>query len=365
MKVKDAALKSIVRGAGILFFSGIVVRLIRFFYRLITSRYLGPADYGLLSLGIMVLNVVALLSLIGLDMGTIRYVSFYNSKGDKSRIKGTLLSTLKISSLIGIVFALILVIFSEQIAVNLFHNASFRPILIIFSLIVPFYAIQKLLSKTFTAFKKPEYSFFASALGRDLLLLILALFVVFFGGSVMHLSFATMASVLFSLIITIFLFEKYVFPLMKKIVKPVYEYRKLLSFSLPLFLSVIFLEILGWADTFILNFFKGEVAVGVYNVALPLATGIGIFLTSFSAIFFPIISGLTAKNKTSEVGHVYSVVARWIFFLSFPVALLFVFFPGTIISKLFGENYIAGSIPLVILVIGYFINVIRLHSRKW
>jgi O-antigen/teichoic acid export membrane protein len=352
----NTTLKQLVRGAGILFLCTFLLYFTRFFYRLITSRYLGPEQYGLLSLGIMVLNIVGLLSVLGLHQGVIKYISHYNGKNDEPRVKGTILLSTKISLFISIISSTLLILFSKQIAINLFHNAAFRPVLIIFSLTVPFFSVHKILSKSFLAFKKPEYNL-VSLLSREVTTLIILSIVILFSGNILHISLVTLISTIFALIISLLLMEKYVFTVTKKSIKPIYEYKKILGFSIPLFLSVVFIEIMGWADTFFLNFLRTSVEVGIYNVILPLAASLGVFSVAFSNMFFPIISELHTKKLLNEIKHTYMIAAKWIFLLTLPPALLFLFFPKIIISNLFGHEYIMGSSALVIIVIGYIISI--------
>jgi len=353
----DATLKQLARGSGILFLSTFTLYFTRFFYRLLTSRYLGPENYGLLSLGIMVLNVAALLSILGMHDGIVKYISHYLGKNDKSRVKGTILSSIKISVILSLLFSLVIILFSEQIAVGLFHNSSFKPVLVIFALIIPFYSLHKILLKVFIAFKKPEYNLISSAISRELLLLILTGSVIILGGHLLHVSLVVLVSTLVAAVFAIFLMEKYVFSVIKRSIKPVYEYRKLLSFSIPLFFSVIFIEIMGWADTFFLGVLRTGFEVGIYNAALPLAVSLGVFRVAFSNMFFPIISELRAKKQINEIKTTYSVAAKWIFLLSLPLALLFIFFSKLIMSSLFGVSYIQGSTALVIIALGYFISI--------
>jgi len=56
---------------------------------LIIAR-LGASDYGLVALGFAVLSIAAAPSMVGLDTGIQRYVSFYKGKGDEGRVKGTI-----------------------------------------------------------------------------------------------------------------------------------------------------------------------------------------------------------------------------------------------------------------------------------
>ena len=92
-------LKQLAKGSGLLFMGTSLVYIIKFIYRIIVSRYLGPSDYGLLSLGEGVLNISFLLALFGLNSGVVKFISHYLGIGQPHKIKGTIISVLKIVSL--------------------------------------------------------------------------------------------------------------------------------------------------------------------------------------------------------------------------------------------------------------------------
>jgi O-antigen/teichoic acid export membrane protein len=356
--VKGTEIKKIARGAGILLLNGFVLYAIRFIYRIITSRYLGPEDYGLLSLGVMVAGMFAFLSPIGTNTGITKFVAHYNGLKDKERIKGTIISVLKISFIISIIASMILILFSSSIAVNIFHNISFKPILIVFAISIPFWTLIQIVGKTLIAFKKPEYMVISSTFGRELSLLLIVGSIILFGGTLIHISIAFIIALIIGVVIGFFLLEKKVFPLIRGKIKYVTQYKELISFSFPLFLSTFFINIMSWIDTFFLGYFTNLTSVGIYNVALPLASSIVLFLGSFSKMFFPIISEIHAKKSEEDVSKIFIVIARWIFMLSFPIFIFFILFPKSIINLFFGHAYLEGHMALVILVIGYFVQVI-------
>ena len=101
----DVSLRKIAKGAGI------VLRAFGYGSRLIIAR-LGASDYGLVALGFAVMSIAATLSMVGMQSGIVRYVSFYKGKEDKGRIKGTIISALKITLPLSFILAFILVLYT-------------------------------------------------------------------------------------------------------------------------------------------------------------------------------------------------------------------------------------------------------------
>jgi len=75
---------------------------------MIVARFLGPTDFGLISLASAVATIASSIALVGMPEGVVRYVSFYNGKNDKGRIKGIIVSALKVVLPLGIVAGILL-----------------------------------------------------------------------------------------------------------------------------------------------------------------------------------------------------------------------------------------------------------------
>jgi len=350
--------KDLAKGAGIIFLGIFLMYIIKFVYRIVVSRYLGPEGYGLLSLGDMVMNLGYMLALIGLDVGLMKHLAYYFEKKDLSRMKGSFWGTVIVSGILSAIIVTLLIIFSNQIAVGFFNNPKFAPILIIFSIAIPLSIFARIITQAMLTFQKQGYDVCARVIGRDFVNLILAIAIVTMGGSIIEISFVYLIALVFSVILGYFILEKKISPFFRTKVKAIFEYKERITFALPLFFSAVFINVMAWADTFFLGVFKSATEVGIYNVALPLASALGIFLASFSRVFYPIIAGLIAKEQQNVISPIYSSMSRWIFLLSFPTALLLIFFPKEIITIIFGAAYIDASLALIVLSLAYFTGVV-------
>jgi O-antigen/teichoic acid export membrane protein len=98
------SLRKIVKGAGFVLIGTLVGRAFCYGSRLIIAR-LGASDYGLIALGFAVMSIAVTLSMVRIQSGIVRYVSFYKGKEDKGRVKGTITSALKITLPLSLFFA--------------------------------------------------------------------------------------------------------------------------------------------------------------------------------------------------------------------------------------------------------------------
>ncbi len=352
---EDKTLKTIVHGAGIIFIGSILVYIFTFLYRIVLARYLGPSDYGLIMIAITVLSVGRIISLMGLTSGVNRFIGYYSGKKEYEKIKGIILSSIKLVFIFGLTIALLTYIFSKQISLYIFHTQELIPILKIFSIIIPLNALIELFKAIFLSFKRPMYSSFIEVFFEKLLNLIFVGAVIFFGSKLFGVSISYLIVYLIAVAFGFFILEFKTFSIIKSNIKSVYLYKEILSFSIPLLFVSLLIHILGWSDTFLLGYFKNEMVVGIYHVGFPLAYILLMFGRSFEALYFPMSSELLSQNKLLELSQTFNTIKRWIFILTYPTFLFFIFFAKTIIEIIFGLEYVAGWKVLIIISTGIFI----------
>ena len=114
---------------------------------------------------------------------------------------------------------------------------------------------------------------------------------------------------------------------------------------------------MGWTDIIILGMFKTEGEVGIYNVALKVATLTSITLFAINSIAAPKFAEFYGKKDMKGLREVVLQTTKLIFWTSFPILLVFFFFPSFILG-IFGREFEAGAVALMILAFGQFINAI-------
>ena len=317
----NESLRKIAKGAGFVLIGTLIGRAFGYGSRLIIAR-LGASDYGLVALGFAVMSIAATLSLVGMQSGIIRYVSFYKGKEDKGRIKGTIISALKITLPLSLGFAFILFWYASWISIHVFHDANLAPILRIFAIAVPSFVLaQNLLSAT-VGFQEMKYRVYTENIFQEPLKLAAIAILLLLGFGVVGAAWGWVLAIIVMPFLAFYFSEKKVFPIFKTKVKAISVDKELFSFSFPLLFAGIAGLVMGWTDTLMLGYFASSADVGIYNAALPTAQLIRAIPAAFAAIFFPVISELYARNKIEDLRRTYSVVTKWMLALIFPAFLL-------------------------------------------
>jgi len=354
----DVSLRKIAKGAGIVLFGTLIGRAFGYGSRMVIARFLGVNNYGLISLGFAALTIAASISAIGLPEGVTRYVSFYKGKEDNERIKGTILSAIKMNLPISIVFFIFLFFGADWISIHFFHDLKLTPVLRIFSIGIPFLVLARDLLSATVGFQKMEYNVYTDQVTQEVLKLIGIIALVSLGFNVIGAAWGWILGTLSMPFLAFYFLEKKVFPVFKTNIKAISTEKELFMFSWPLIFTSIAGMVMGFMDTLMLGYFCTSYEVGIYNAALPTAILIRLFPGSIVAIYMPVITELYAREKYNDLKDAYSVVIKWVLSLAFPAFVLMVLFSDNILLLLFGTEYMIGAESMIILAFGFLISVV-------
>ncbi|HDZ86978.1 MAG TPA: flippase [Actinobacteria bacterium] len=346
-------LPTIAKGAGIIFFGTIIGKALILVFTLLIAKLLNTEQVGLYFLGLSVVTIASIPALLGLDSGIVRFVALYKGTNDDGKIKGTVISAVLMVIPLSFLIAFVLFFSSDKIATVFFHKPELSNVLRPLSIAVPFIALAAVFISTTQALKFMQYKVFAKDLADNILKTLVALVLLVLGFGLNGVVFATVIAAVMVAIISFYYSNKLISLFDSN--KPVFEFRSLLSFSVPQSFSSLIVISMLYVDILILGYFMPASVVGIYSIAAKVSL-IGILvISSFNAIFAPMIADLYNRSKLDVLSDLFKTVTKWIFSISFPVFLILVFLAKPILS-IFGNEYIAGATALIILSVGQLIN---------
>ncbi len=353
------SLQKVARGAGIVFVGSIASIILAFVSRILIAKHYTEEEYGIFSLGYAILFISVMVGTLGLQEGTARQIAYYKGKEKNEVIWNIIFYSLLFGMVAGTFLFVFLFSFSNIISVKIFHLLRFSYYLQMFSVSIPFYVWLFIITAIFRGFGSVKEKVIFNDLLRNALFLIFLSYIVFENFAFRWVVISFSASIIVSLLIfSLYFIFKIKIILAKSSIKK-YDFgigKELLIFSLPLLLVTILNQVMSWTDTLMLGYFKTATVVGLYNAALPLGQFISLALGSILFIYMPVISELYAKNKLYEIKRSYTILTKWLSAATLPLVLIFLFFPRTTLSFLFGCKYVLAATPLQILVLGFFLN---------
>ncbi|MCK4824009.1 oligosaccharide flippase family protein, partial [bacterium] len=261
----DQLIKKAVRGGGIAFAGNVVDKGLRFPLEILLARVLGAGSYGSYSLGYGLAMIGSKLSMYGLTSGIVRFVALYKGTGDIKRVKGTLSSAFVISTLSSIAVGGLLFLFSGSLS-KMFNMPELVSVLRIFAFAFPFYVITLMVGNAARAFQAIKYEVAVTNICRPLANVAIVSIVFLLGFRLLGAVYGFLISSAISAFFGLYLLTR-IFPEIVSELKPSYEFKKLLRFSLPVLFVGFSYVILGQTDRIMLGYFKSSKDLGIYAAA--------------------------------------------------------------------------------------------------
>lgn len=342
----------IVRGVGAIFLMSIFSNFIAYLTRIVLARNLSPYEYGLFYSVFTFVIFFLFFRDLGLGQAVIKHIPEFNIQKRYDSIKTIIFSALSFQFLSSLLLSVIL-FFSADFLSKYYFKAE------VASVLLQFLILYILLSLSFTFLKDilqgfQNFKIFSliEFLKNSITLLIIVSFIVAGFKNVFVPVFANILVcpilffILLPFVIKTFPFFKYKITDFKPITKQMF------SFGLPVLATSIGGKVIGYIDTIILTYFVSLEQVGIYNVILPSALVVLHLGSAVSAVVFPTVSELWAKQDKKRISDGINLIHKYAFVLTIPAIFTAFTFSGLFISFFFGKEYISGALALQILLIG-------------
>lgn len=356
----DHSLRKVARGTGIAIIGIILGLLLNFIAKLIIARYGLEANYGMFSLVLAILTVAMMLSCLGLHLGTTRYIAYFRAKNETGKVRGTISVSLELVTVASLAIGIALFFSAQAIATNIFHTPQLASSLRIFAVGTPFFALTYIIAAIFRGFDQVEPQVYFQYIMINVLFIAFLILIVATDLPFITVFYAYLAS----LIITFISAAIYIYKKIPNLItfsdrKANTATRKeLLLFSLPLLGTAIFGLSILWMDTIMLGYFKTADIVGLYNAAYPLAQSLSSPPFALTLVYTPIVTGLYSQNLMADLRRSYTIVSKWLTFITMPIFLVLCLYPKYVLNLLFGPTYVAAAPALRILSVGFIIDAL-------
>ena len=130
-EIELSALRTIAKGAGIVFSGLIISKILSYLFRVFIARFYGPSDYGIFTLGLAIVSILVIIAVLGLSSGVTRYIAEYIAKKNFEGVKGVITSSMKMVFPLSIIFSIILFMSSSFLAIDVFHMPKLSEVLMV------------------------------------------------------------------------------------------------------------------------------------------------------------------------------------------------------------------------------------------
>ena len=323
------------KNAGWMIGCKIVQMLISFVVGVLTARYLGPSNYGLI--GYASAYIAFFGSFCTLGINSIIIKDFVDHPQEQGTAIGTALFLRMISSVLSVLTIIGIVAIVDG------NEPQTILIVALCSIAVPFHIFD-----TLNYWFQARYQSKIPSIATLIAYIITAIYKVILlitGKDVRWFALATAVDYICIAIVLFIAYKKYKGPKLK-ISKD--KSRRLLKNGWQFILSGMMVAIYGQTDKLMLKQMLSESSVGYYSVATTICSMWVFVLSAIIDSIYPTILHLNGKDETKfqrKNKQLYAII----FYLSIFVSLLFTIFGELIIKILYGEAYLPAALPLKII----------------
>jgi polysaccharide pyruvyl transferase CsaB len=351
------------RGSGVVM-AGMMARIvILFITEVIAARILMPERYGLITWGLFLLNMLSMLTGLGLNTAIRRYIPIYEAEQDHQSSSEMIRFSALLSLIAGLLGALLLFAGVGWVARTILGDERETLVLVILALALPLWNLQKAILAIFSGFKLPGYK----VVVEDLLVPLGFLFVVVLAWRMnwkeIPIAKGYVVVYLLSVIVGVSLVltrtpytgnQSEVQNRGRQTDVPKYRPMEILAFSWPLIFTEPLGKLTGLVDIIIIGALALTYNVGIFRVASDLAVSMSLVLMSFGFMFLPVISRFVASGDKAAWQDMNARVARWSMLVNFPIFATLFFFPEGVINLIYGSPYREAAPVLRILALAYY-----------
>ncbi|MBA7639333.1 hypothetical protein ES703_46991 [subsurface metagenome] len=228
--------KLISKGGSITFAGQALRRIVNFVFHIMLTRILGVSAYGIYTLGYSMMGITGNLSMLGIQNAAVRFGSIYQAKADTKRLKGCFLLVLFSTTIVTVLAAILLFLFSNFIAINLFNKPKLAVVLKGFALAIPFFTLLTVSAASLRGLKNMKYSTVINDVFPYISNLLIVSIIFLLGFRLMGAVYGFVISLVLGAGLGVFLLCR-TLPALVSNIKPIYEPRKIFSYSLMVFLA--------------------------------------------------------------------------------------------------------------------------------
>lgn len=305
----------------------------------LTVRFLGPEGKGMLSLLILIPVLTVVLGRSGIGNSLI----FHASRVRRTRlIFHGLALTLVIGTGVSL-FSAAVVFWQRKAVFNGIPSIG----LAVMCIMSIFYFLYDLAPFLFLAFQRIDLRNLLTLLFPSANIMFFVLFVVVLRGAVKGAVVAWSLAVLVPVLVSLAWINKHDIWCERNLDRPLTA--RLLNFGLKSHVGTI-MEMLNYrADFFVVSFFAGPAAVGLYACAVNMAESVWKLPEALTVVLMPKVASLSpaeARSLTAKVGRVVMLLVTVLF-------LVIIVLRRPIILFLFGRAFLPSARPFLILVPGF------------
>ena len=291
----------------------------------------------------------------GFNSTTIRFISEYSTTKQHSKLRSVFFHLLKCKLVLALVFAILLIVFSSEIA-KAYSLVGDEPAIILAAILIVFYALVTFLSAVFIGLNKNQYSLIGNSI-NSIFLIILPITFFSLKASLLWVVFGVLLSFIFA---TGYLALQLASRFKKLFTKKAEEIdKKEVNGNILNFTAISMSNLLlFWGIILILGLFVTADDVAFFKIALSWFAAVGILIPISTQILFSSVISFKANNDVKLLKRYMDLVLRYSTMVIIPMMVGIFFFGESLIHLVYGAEFMPAGFVLQIIIFALFFQFI-------
>lgn len=344
--------KTSTKNAFFLFLGSTLSTVIMAFASILIARLLGPENYGLYTLAMVLPSFLVPVIDLGISSALTRFCARYYSEGKYRKIVGLINAGIAYKIIFSVMLSLVLLFLADPIAAVFLR----RPSLSLFIRFTSFYligqAIFPTLNSIFIGLDKTKNLGFlmiieaVTKLVTSILLIVLGFGII---GAILGAGFGLILAAGIGITILLMRINS---SLKRREIGESLDFlqamRAMIQFGIPLYFSGLLFTFVNYYRSLILAFFVSNVEIANYSVAINFSLIISLITNALSNTIFPAFSKINSKENPEQVKKMFLLAVKYTSLLVVPTSFAVATLSNEIVNILYGIQYASASNYLTI-----------------
>jgi O-antigen/teichoic acid export membrane protein len=355
--LQDKDFSELFKKGGLSFLIRIGGQIIGFLLTFVIAHYYGAQGLGNYVLAIVILRIFTLVSKLGLDTFSIRFIASFSKNNKWKSIQLFRKKILIVISITSIISSVAMYFLADIIVDHIDVKVEYVKLSSFFVLPMVFFMLHY---QSLRGLKRiAEFSFFYRMAQSTFSIVSIFIISAFIKSSNVPI-YAYLTSVS---IVSVLSFITYKYCFSKKADFSTEEniedltIRNILKISIPLMFAQSVQFIMAWTDKLMIGTLMSAESVAVYGVAFRFSMGVSITLMAINSISSPKFAEKFANDDIKGMGKIAMQSAKIIFWTTLPLATILLIFPKFFMG-LYGSEFLIGFEALRWLIIGRIVNAL-------
>jgi O-antigen/teichoic acid export membrane protein len=336
------------RQVGYIIGAEIVLLLLGFIQLPILTKWLGTTFYGIWSLIAVTTSLAVPFAILGLNSAMVRFLS---AEKDKDKISEDFLSICSVVFILGIVLSILLFLLSDYLATFIFKDINSSFYIKLASILILFNAIDTL-TLTFFRMQRKIGMYTALNLSRNVVQIGMITLALMLGYKLTGAIAASIATGLLFCIIELIIILRQI-----GLRLPQFSNTKsYLKWGIPLTPNFAILWIISVSDRYMVSYFLGVAAAGIYSAAYTMALYASFTMSPLGIVLYPTIIKSYEDGDINKTKIYLKYSLKYFLMIAIPSAFGLSILAKPLLSVLTKPEFVIGSTVIPFVAFGSVLN---------